>query len=270
MIEVLEAWADDRADAARTYEAVYVPALFGQWAVPMLDAAEVGPGDRVLDVACGTGVLARAAARRVGPEGFVAGIDPDPGMLAVAVDRSADVQWRLGRAEFIPFPDAHFDAVLCQFGMMFFADYHRGLLEMLRVTVPHGRIAVTVWDSLRNSVAYPVLVELIRRHAGDRAAEALSAPFTLGNTNMLRRIFEEAGVEDLRIETSQGTARFPGVRAMIEAEIRGWLPVMGIDLQERQIRHILLEAEEVLREYLTARGLVIFRSPAHIVTCRKP
>jgi len=270
MIEAIEARADNSTDAARAYQALHVPALFGQWAVPMLDAAGVTTGQRVLDVACGTGVLARAASGRVGPDGFVAGMDPDPGMLAVAGELAPQIQWRLGSAEFIPFPDAQFDAVLCQFGMMFFTDAHQALLEMLRVAASRGRIAVAVWDSLQNSAAYPIEVELIRRHGGERAANALRAPFALGNTGTLQRIFEEAGVDDIRIETRRGTAQFPSIRTMVEADLRGWLPVMGIALEERQIRRILFEAEEALRNYVTRTNRVEFNSPAHIVTCRKP
>jgi ubiquinone/menaquinone biosynthesis C-methylase UbiE len=270
MIEAIEKRAADGVSAARAYEALHVPALFGQWAIPMLDAAEVTAGQRVLDVACGTGVLARAAAIRTGPGGFVAGIDPDPGMLEVAGERAPQIQWRLGSAEFIPYPDAGFDAVVCQFGMMFFTDCHQALLEMLRVIVPRGRIAVAVWDSLQNSAAYPIVVELLRRHAGERAANALRAPFTLGDTGKLYRIFEEAGVDDIRIETRRGTARFPSIRTMVEADLRGWLPVMGVALDERQIRRILFEAEEALRSYVNPQNRVEFSSPAHIVTCRRP
>ena len=270
MIEAIEARADSCARAARAYEALHVPALFRQWTAPMLDAAGVTAGQRVLDVACGTGVLAREASTRVGPDGFVAGMDPDPGMLEVAGELAPRIRWRLGSAEFIPFPDAQFDAVLCQFGMMFFTDCHQALLEMLRVAVPRGRIAIAVFDSLQNSAAYPIEVELIRRHAGERAANALRAPFVLGNTEKLVRLFDEAGVDDIRTETRRGKARFPSIRSMVEADLRGWLPLMGIVLEERQVRRILFEAEEALRNYVTPDNRVEFNSPVHIVSCRKP
>jgi ubiquinone/menaquinone biosynthesis C-methylase UbiE len=270
MIEVLKAESDFRINAALTYEELHVPALFGQWANPLLDVVGVAGGDRVLDIACGTGVLAREAATRVGPDGFVAGMDPDPGMLAVAGGLAPEVEWRLGSAEFIPYPDRHFDAVLCQFGMMFFTDRHRALLEMLRVSVRGGRIAVAVWDSLKNSAAYPIIVELIRRHGGERAADAMRAPFVLGDAGRLHALFEEAGVEDIHIETRHGRARFPTIRRMVEADLRGWLPVMGVVLDDKKIRRILLEAEEALAGYLTKSNRVEFSSPAHIVSCRKP
>src|SRR5262245_6199314 len=105
----------------------------------LADAVRIRPGERVLDVACGTGVLARQAASRVGSEGSVAGVDPSPGMLAVAKRLAPAIAWRQGTAEALPFEDGSFDAVVSQFGMMFFADRGRAIREMLRVLIPGGR-----------------------------------------------------------------------------------------------------------------------------------
>ena len=93
-------------DAARAYETIMVPALFREWAEPILDAAEVQADQRVLDVACGTGVLARAACERVGQGGAVVGLDPSQGMLAVAGELTSGVEWQSGTAEAAPFPDS--------------------------------------------------------------------------------------------------------------------------------------------------------------------
>jgi ubiquinone/menaquinone biosynthesis C-methylase UbiE len=87
----------------------------------------------VLDVACGTGILASEASARVGPNGYVAGVDPNPGMLAVAARIAPSIEWRKGTAELLPYPDQSFDAVVSQFGLMFFIDRHQALREMLRV-----------------------------------------------------------------------------------------------------------------------------------------
>ena len=73
-----------QTEAANAYEALFVPALFGQWAPKVADAARIQPGQRVLDVACGTGVLASDVASRAGSTGYAAGLDPSPGMLEVA------------------------------------------------------------------------------------------------------------------------------------------------------------------------------------------
>lgn len=109
-------------DAATAYEEFFVPALFQEWAQRVVTAAQLQPGQRVLDVACGTGVLAREAAERVGAAGTVVGLDPNPGMLTVAKRRAPGVEWREGTAEAFPYPDTSFDAVVSQFGLMFFTN----------------------------------------------------------------------------------------------------------------------------------------------------
>jgi len=256
--------------AARAYETLHVPALFAEWAEPVLDAARVGSGGRVLDVACGTGLLARTASQRVGPAGSVAGLDPSPGMLSVAEEIDADVDWRQGTAESLPFDEASFDAVVSQFGLMFFADRAQAIREMTRVLVPGGRLVVAVWDSLDNSPAYALEVDLLQRAAGQRAADALRAPFVLGDRAELAELFERSGVAPVEIATRTGTARFPSIRTMVEADLRGWLPVMGVELSEDLIEKILTEAGSVLADFLITDGQVVFDSPAHIVTWRKP
>jgi SAM-dependent methyltransferase len=256
--------------AAAAYEDLHVPALFAEWAPRVADAARIGPSDRVLDVACGTGVLAREAAARVGAHGAVAGVDPDAGMLEIARRRAPHVAWRAGTAETLPYPDAAFDAVVTQFGLMFFADRVAALREMVRVLAPGGRMAIAVWDELERSVPYATLVALLERTVGRPAADALRAPFALGDPSALRALFAEAGLRDTRITTFRGRGRFPSLRTMVEAELRGWLPVMGVVLDEDTIEHILAEAEHALAGHVTHEAEVVFDSSAHIVTFERP
>lgn len=253
-------------EAAWAYEGLHVEALFRQWATPTLAAAGAASGDRVLDVACGTGVLARTAHRLVGPDGAVTGLDIGPGMLAVAEQLEPGIRWVEGEAGALPFDDGEFDAVVSQFGLMFFPDRVRAIREMLRCVRPSGRIAVAVWGALERSEAYPITVELFRRRAGDAAADALRAPFVLGDTDELRSLFDDAGGASVTIETHHGTARFPSVRSMVEADLRGWLPVMGVMLDEALIEQILAEAEELLAGFVTAEGSMQFDAPAHVVS----
>jgi len=257
-------------DAANAYEALFVPALFRQWAPKVVDAAQIHPGQRVLDVACGTGILAREVASRTGPSGHIAGLDPSPGMLGVARRLAPAVEWRQGVAESLPFPDRSFDAVVSQFGLMFFTDRRQALREILRVLVPGGRLAFAVWDSLDNIPAYASEVALLERVAGRRAADALRAPFVLGDRKSLAMLFEDAGVASVEIKTEQGTAQFPSIRVMVEADLRGWLPVVGVVLPEDQIQRILKEAEHALSPYVTGEGSARFDSPGHIVTGTSP
>jgi SAM-dependent methyltransferase len=264
-----EPMLQDQIDAAKAYEALMVPALFGRWASKVADAARMRPGQRVLDVACGTGILAREAASRTGPTGFVAGLDLNPGMLEVARQLAPAVEWRQGAAESLPFPDRSFDAVTSQFGLMFFGDRREALRQALRVLTPEGRLAVAVWDSLDHNPAYAAEVELLERLAGRQAADAVRAPFVLGDRQDLVALFSEAGVASVEVTTDRGRAEFPSARVMVEADLRGWLPVMGVVLTEERIARILEEAERVLGPYVTPQGTVAFDTSAHIVTGKK-
>lgn len=255
--------------AADAYEALFVPALFRQWARMVADAAQIQPGDRVLDVACGTGILAREVHSRIGPTGQVTGMDRNPGMLAVAGQLAPTIDWREGVAESLPFPDESFDCVVSQFGLMFFSDRREALREMQRVLAANGHLAVAVWDSLDQIPAYASEVALLEQMAGQRAADALRAPFALGDRKDLAAMFAEAGVRSAGITTHYGTAQFPSVRTLVEADLRGWLPMMGVVLAEDQIDHILREAERALGSYTTSDGRVSFRLSAHIVAATK-
>ena len=129
---------------------------------------------------------------------------------------------------------------------------------MTRVLKVGGNLAVAVWESLENSEAYPIEVEILQRHGGESAANALRAPFVLGDKDALVALFDEAGVESVRVKTETGTARFPSIKTMVEADLRGWLPVMGVHLTEERIQSILDEAETAMAQYVTRDGQVEF------------
>jgi hypothetical protein len=112
-------------------------------------------------------------------------------------------------------------------------------------------------------------VELLDRLAGQKAAFALRAPFVLGNRGALATLFEDSGIEHTEITTHQGRAQFPSLRVMVEADLRGWLPVMGVNLTEEQIAHIVQEAEQSLGSYVTTEGRVAFDTSVHLVKAIK-
>ena len=253
-----------QVNAAKAYEALLVPALTGQWVPQLLDAAGVRAGQRILDVACGTGVVAREAQRRTGPTGYVAGLDPSAGMLAVAKQTTPAVDWREGVAESIPFPPDSFDAVVSQFGLMF-TQPEQAIREMLRVSRPDGRVVAATWDAIENIPAYAAEARLFEELAGSRAAAPLRAPFALGDREDLTTSFARAGASRVTVDTLTGVARFPSIRVMVEADLRGWLPAMGVNLAEDQIIDILAAAEPTLRPFMFPGEGASFALRMHLV-----
>src|SRR5712691_12561106 len=155
------------------YERHIVLAIFARWAPDLIEAAGVRSGERVLDVACGTGVVTRLLAERVGAGGRVVGLARDPGMLAVARTAASrlNIEWLEGSAVKMPLPDAAFDAVVCQQGLQFFPDRPAALREMHRVLVPGGRLALSVWRSITYQPAFHALqTALAKRIGAERAA----------------------------------------------------------------------------------------------------
>lgn len=185
---------------------------------------------------------------------------------ALARRADAGIAWCRGRAEALPWDDGSFDAVVSQFGLMYFPDPDAALREMLRVLRPDGRIGVAVWASLDHTEVYPELVDLLDRMAGDRAAAALRAPFALGDADRLARLLRSAGAGDVRVTQQPGRAHFPSLRAFVEAELRGWLPLMGIALEESRIAEILAASEATLARYVEADGALDFAAPALVAS----
>jgi ubiquinone/menaquinone biosynthesis C-methylase UbiE len=251
---------------AAAYEELLVPGLFQGWTERVLDAARVGPGDKVLDVACGTGVLARAAAARVKPGGAVTGLDINPGMLAVAAQLAPEVKWQQGAAESLPFENNTFDAVVSQFGLMLFEDPRAALEEMRRVLAPGGRLAVMVFDSLDNNPAYEAYVAVLERLGLEQAAAALRFPFSLGDVDKLSALFEDVGIASASVATHEKTAHFPSVRVMIEGDVKGWFPLAGLTLGKSQLETLVSEAEAVLKSFVNTDGTVGFGVSARLVT----
>jgi ubiquinone/menaquinone biosynthesis C-methylase UbiE len=253
--------------AAEVYEDFFVPALSQPWAKRVADAAQIRAGQRVLDVACGTGALTCEIVARVGPSGSVVGLDLNEVMLEVARRKVPTLEWWQGPVEALPFASASFDAVVSQFGLMFFENRGTAIEEMMRVLRPGGRLAVAVWGSLETSPGYAALAALVQRLCGDRVAEVFRAPFVLGTPQVLHSIFTEAGLPNAEITTQEGTARYPSIHSWVDAEVRGW--TLGEVIADEQVERLLTEAEEVFRPFVTREGTVAFSMPALIVTATK-
>ena len=208
--------------AAEIYEEFFIPALFQEWADRMVEAAQVQAGQHVLDVACGTGLLARTAAERVGPTGSVTGLDVNEGMLEVGKRKASKIKWQHGRAESLPFDSNTFDAVVSQFGLMFFEDRLTAIREMSRVLRPGGRLAVAVWGTLKDTAGYDAMAALLDRLFGPDPATALHAPYALGDLKVLLPLFNDPNLQDVQAATINGTARFPSINSWVFTEIKGW------------------------------------------------
>jgi SAM-dependent methyltransferase len=254
-------------DAAEVYERCFVPAIFGRWAPQVAAAARVAAGDRVLDVGCGTGVLARAAADRVAADGRVTGLDLNAGMLAVARRLRPAIDWRRGDAARLPFADGSYDAVVSQFALMYFPDRAAALKEMARVLRPGGRLAVAVWGPLERAPGYAILAEIARRRCGQAAADVLAAPFALGDEGRLLDLFGAAGIGDAVVELRAGTATFPTIEAFVETEVKG-SPLEAL-LDEEGYRGLLREARDELRRFRADGGEVTLPLDAFIITVEK-
>ena len=252
---------------ADVYEQCFVPALFHAWGPVVAGAAGVGPGQRILDVACGTGTLARAASEIAGQTGSVAGLDPNEEMLEVARREAPGIDWVPGRAERLPFPDGRFDAVVSQFGLMFFDDPTVALREMVRVLKPDGRLAVAVCDGLDHSPGYAVLTELLYRLFGESVAAHFRAPFRYGDRDLLRSCFNEAGIA-ADIQRHDGMVRFTSIESLVTTE-RACAWTLGGILGDEQFERLAQAAEESLRPFVGDSGDVAFTMPALIATATK-
>jgi SAM-dependent methyltransferase len=254
-------------DAAVAYEKDFVPAIFAQWPPVLAEVAGMKAGDRVLDVACGTGILAREAADRVGPTGRVTGLDLNEAMLAVARRLRPQIDWRQGDAAKLPFEDGAFDVVVSQFALMFFPDQVAALREMWRVLAPGGRLAVAVCAPIAHTKGYSVLAGLLRREAGDRAAAMVEGYFAIGDEAALQRLCKAAGIAGASVLTREGWARFASIDDLVRIEIKG-SPLAGL-VDETSYQRVLKSARRELGDFCDKQGKVSLRLDATIVTAAK-
>ena len=256
---------------AEGYESYMVPTLFGPCATNLIEAADPRPGERVLDLGCGTGIVARQAASCMGATGRVTGIDLSPNMLAVAKVAAAQegvtIEWREGNAEQLPFPESIFDLVLCQFALMFLANKAVALAEMRRVVTEDGRVLISVWQSLDRHPFYETLHEVIQQRLG---MSELQDIFALGSSDQLRELAVGAGFRRVELKPFSLTARFPNPDAFIAGEIEvdtAAIPSMQhLDSQAREamVAAITADMQSPLKE-VTHDNHVVVPFHGHIV-----
>jgi ubiquinone/menaquinone biosynthesis C-methylase UbiE len=215
--------------AAEIYEQRLVPAMFEPFARDLIQLCNIRRSDRILDVACGTGIVSRLAIDYVDvTAGKVVGVDINPVMLNVARHRSAgkDIQWKEGSAISLPFLNESFDLVVCQQGLQFFPDRVKALTEMNRVLVgatcnredkdyDHGRLVLSVWTSIKNSPGFSILERLLQETISHEAATIMQLPHSLSDSTELISLVRAAGFGKILYKEVTKIISFPSVEEFV-------------------------------------------------------
>lgn len=202
-----------RVGIAENYERYFVPVIGRPLAADLVRRAQFAAGDRVIDVACGTGVVTRLAAEHVGATGTVVGLDVNRGMIAVArsvAPPGSAVDWRVADAARIPFADESFDVALCQVALQFMADRVAVLREMRRVLVSGGRVLLSVPGPTPRHFA--LLADAMARHIAPEAAGFVLAIFALHDIGTVDGYLREAGFSQIQVEAYTRTIELPAAR----------------------------------------------------------
>lgn len=247
--------------AAELYERYAVGYFIGAWAPGLVASAALRPAERVLDLACGTGVVARIAASKIGPAGHVTGLDINAGMLAVARSLppppGASITWVEGSAMAMDLPNASFDVVLCQQGLQYFPDKSAALREINRVLAPGGRALLSVWKSMG---PYHLAVgSAFERYVGlETATRFRASRVGLPDAEALRRMLAEAGLRDAHIRPAAMTVQLPSIEEFVLGHLAGTpaaAAVAALDNEKRTAlaRHVKM----ALQPYANGDGVAV-------------
>ncbi len=254
------------------YEEIWVPALMRQCAIDLVGATETRAGDKVLDVGCGTGVVARQAAARTRRSADITGVDINEGMLDVAW-RFADqhgmqnIQWQCCDAASMPFEDATFDVVFCQQGLQFMPVRSAVLAEIARVLKYNGRLAVSVWKS--ESPFGVALRGALDRRFGEGTTDPWKAASSLGDRYELRSLAETAGFRNCHVRYDVKVARCSDLSAFVWGVIAASpLADAVADLNDEDRSDLICEISDGLANYMDDDGLG-YPGECHTLTARK-
>ena len=257
--------------AAELYERYPARYILGPWAPLLVETARLTTGERVLDVACGTGVVARAAARQVGPSGRVVGIDLNPGMIAVArslpaMNGDAPIEWLERSALDLGLESASFDVVLCQQGLQFFPDKAVALREMRRVLVHGGRLALSVWNNvgLYNTAVSAALAQFVGSEVAARFNASRKAPAA----DELRRLIAEADFLDGKVSVSRINVHLPRIDKFVLDHLAATpvaSAVTGADAEAR--KKIGASVMDQLQSYADGDGIT-YPEETYMLTAR--
>lgn len=266
----LPSYAMGQASFPEMYERWLVGPLFRPWAEVTFEEVNLSPGHRVLDIACGTGIVARVAKERLGGIGYVAGIDISPDMLAVARTVAPDIDWREGNASALPLRDGEqFDVVVCQQGLQFFPDKPAAVAEMRRALARSGTLAVATWRSDEEIPFFRELRRVAERHLGPVADQR----YGYGQADPLEGLLRNAGFSEVRTEMISRTIRFeegePFLRLNTMALVGMSAAGKSMDDRERErvIEAIVNDSAPAARSYSDGSGLA-FELSTNLATAK--
>lgn len=241
-------------DIIKMHEDYFVPAIYAQWAHHITELAGIELGQSVLDVACNTGTLARAAKLETGFKGRVVGLDISEKMLAKARQLGPGIEWQKSSATELPFEDDQFDRVTNLFGLVLMKNKVAAIKEMLRVCKPGGLVCVGILSPLSHSKAYSALVAITRQLAGAKAANALSVPWSLGGGGKMDSLLLSAGANEWECHERPGIATFPTINSYVETHLRA----AGVfhDISIETFKQILKVSHQELYPYVISGGKV--------------
>jgi SAM-dependent methyltransferase len=249
------------------YEKHLVPRLFEQVAARVVALVDVSPGEEGVDVACGTGAVAR---QLVAAGAKVTGVDLNPDMLALAGSLEPGVTWVEGDAQDLPLPSASFDFATCQQGLQFMPDAAAALRSIHRVLRPGGRVAVAIWRPLRTCPGFAALTDALDQRIGPEAGNVLRAPFVLGDSAPVRALVGNAGFASVRVHNHCHATHFASVEEMVRSEISSTpLAAMAQTWPDDAIPNMIADVEAALADYTGDDGL-LFPICAYVVTAAVP
>ena len=258
-----------KGSGPEAYERYMVPIHCLTRAEDLMDRVNLQPRERVLDVACGTGIVSRYAAARVGCLGHVKGVELNPAMLDVARQISAyydQIEFVEGSALDLPVSDSHFDAVLCQQAIMFFPDREKAVQEMHRALKPGGRLALNVWRTPEHNPTFDCLITALEKHAGREAADFMRSPFVMKSVSQMRSIFEAADFADITVVIRVDTLRYPSVAQLVRFET---LNIPDPEIQTEAVQEALTrEMSTLVEPYIDDEG-VVFPLQDYVVFARR-
>jgi SAM-dependent methyltransferase len=253
-------WQLASRSVADAYDRYMVASFGNSFSQALVQLAAPDEGERVLDVACGTGSVARYAAAFVGGAGQVVGLDLNAGMLAraraIPVADSISIIWREGNATALPFPDASFDLICCHQGLQFFPDHSLALREMFRCLVPAGRLALGIWRALEHHPFYAALTGALGRYVSDEAAANLRAAFVLSDADKLRSLITGAGFRNVHITIRSRLTRYPSLPEYVLGYLSGSPMAEAVAALDDTARGAMVQHVcAALREYVDDDGM---------------